>query len=182
MKLLFLAQNFTLYRSERFDLLTLGSRYTEGDYNLANFFVGTNVFSASGEPKLGAEYADIIVDSPAGIEHLNRKVVPNIDDLFVVLDPSYESIKHVERVKKITKNVGIHYGDFYLVGNYGFDDDSEKYLENTNETYLGRIEYDVNVRDYNLRGKSLLEIPEDSPACVSIKRILVRAGYTKKMG
>jgi hypothetical protein len=44
-------------------------------------------------------------------------------------------------------------------------------------TYLGKIEFDNGVEEYNLHGKSLLELPSDSPASLSIKEILVRAGY-----
>ena len=93
------------------------------------------------------------------------------------MDPSRKSIKHMERVKKITKEVGINYKHLYLVGNYEFDDETEKYLQDIGETYLGKIDYDASVRDYNLRGKSLLELHEESPACLSIRRILEKAGY-----
>jgi len=119
----------------------------------------------------------VVVDSPAGLEHLNRKVTPDIDDLFVILDPSEKSIKHIERIKYVTKGVRINYKNFYLVGNYRFNDEAESYLINSGERYLGRILYDENVRKSNLEGKSLLEIPEDSPSSLSIKRIIEEAGY-----
>ena len=176
-KLQFLTETYSMYRSEKFDLVSLGPRWTEGDYRLANLFVEVAIFSTRGISPLGVKYTHIIVDSPAGLEHLNRKVVPDIDDMFLILDPSKKSIKHLGRVKKITKEVGINYKHLYLVGNYEFDDETEKYLQDTGETYLGKIDYDASVRDYNLRGKSLLELPEDSPACLSIRKILAKAGY-----
>ena len=176
-KLQFLTETYSMYRSEKFDLVSLGPRWTEGDYRLANLFVEASVFSTRGIAPLGTKYAHTIVDSPAGIEHLNRKVVPNIDDLFLILDPSKKSIKHVARVNRITKEAGISCKHLYLVGNYEFDSETEKYLQDTGETYLGRIAYDANVRDYNLRGTSLLDLPGDSPACVSITGILAKAGY-----
>ena len=100
-----------------------------------------------------------------------------MDDLFLVLDPSMKSIKHVERVRKIAKEVGISYKHLYLVGNYELDDKAEQRLKGTGETYLGRIDYDANVKDYNLEGKSLLNLPDSSPACLSVQRILTKAGY-----
>ena len=165
-------RTYCKYSSEKFDLFSLGPRWNKGDYTLANWLFEYIT------PSFGVNYANIIIDSPAGLEHLNRKVIASINDLFVMLDPSQKSIKHVERVKKITENVGIEYEHLYLVGNYEFDDESEQYLLNcTNEIYLGRMDYDANVKEYNLKGKSLLELSENSPACLSVKRILAKAGY-----
>ncbi|MFC1954064.1 cobalamin biosynthesis protein, partial [Chloroflexota bacterium] len=75
------------------------------------------------------------------------------------------------------REVGISYEHLYLVGNYEFDDEEEQHLKRTGETYLGKMDYDVRVKDYNLRGESLLNLPDTSPACLSVKRILVKAGY-----
>lgn len=170
-KIPLLLQWYTKYSSERFDLISLGPRWTIGDYRTANFLLEFII------PAIGRSYTNIVVDSPAGLEHLNRRVIPNINDLFLILDPSRKSIKHIERVRKITRGVGISYKHLYLVGNYEFDDETEQYLERTGETYLGRIDYDANVKDYNLKGESLLNLPDSSPACLSVKRILAKAGY-----
>ena len=104
-------------------------------------------------------------------------MVPRINDLFLIVDPSRKSVAHVERVRRITEQVGITYERLFLVGNYEFDDEAEQYLQNTGETYLGKMEYDVDVKQSNLMAKSLLDLPEDSPACLSIRQIMARAGY-----
>jgi len=170
-KIPLLLQWYTQYHSDKFDLISIGPRWTEGDYRSANFLFEFII------PSIGDKYANIVVDSPAGLEHLNRKVVPDIDDLFLVLDPSIKAIKHVERVKKITKEVGISYRNLYLVGNYEFNGNAEQYLKRTGETYIGKVDYDAKVKKYNLEGKSLLDIPANSPACLSVQRILKKAGY-----
>jgi len=120
-------------------------------------------------PKVIDSYQYVIIDSPAGLEHLNREVVSDIDDLFVILDPSSKSLKHIERIKNITSAIGIKYTHFYLVGNYRFDTVAQEKLEATGETYLGNIEYDPDLEKYNLSGRSLLDLPENSPACKSVK-------------
>ncbi len=170
-KIPLLLEWYTKYSSEKFGLISLGPRWTMGDYRSANFLFEFVI------PTIGGNYANIIVDSPAGLEHLNRKVMPTMDDLFLVLDPSLKSMKHLERVRKITKEVGINYKHLYVVGNYEFDDEAEQHLKRTGETYLGKMDYDANVKDCNLRGESLLNLPDSSPACLSVKRILAKAGY-----
>ncbi len=171
-KIPLLLEWYTKYSSEKFVLISLGPRWTIGDYRAANFLFEFII------PSIGGNYANIVVDSPSGLEHLNRKVIPNMDDLFLILDPSMKSIKHVERVRKITKEVGISYKHLYLVGNYEFDDEGEQHLKRTGETYLGKIDYDAKVKDCNLKGESLLNLPDSSPACLSVKKILAKAGYT----
>ncbi|MBI2328978.1 MAG: cobalamin biosynthesis protein [Chloroflexi bacterium] len=170
-KIPLLLEWYTRYSSEKFTLISLGPRWTAGDYRAANYLFEFVI------PSIGGDYTNIVVDSPAGLEHLNRKVIPDIDDLFLILDPSMKSMKHVARVRKITGEVGISYKHFYLVGNYEFDDEAEALLKRSGETYLGKMDYDTRVKDYNLKGESLLNLPESSPACLSVRRILAKAGY-----
>ena len=170
MKIPLLLRWYSTYRSEKFDLISLGPRWTEGDYRSANFLFEFIL------PSIGENYTNIVIDSPAGLEHLNRRVISNISDFFLVLDPSAKSIKHVERVKKITKEARIRYEHLYIIGNYECDDEVEQIFGRIGETYLGKIEFDANVKESNLRGHSLLKLPETSPACLSIKKLLTRAG------
>jgi CO dehydrogenase maturation factor len=160
-----------IYRDEKFDLITLGTKLAPGCYCLPDEMIKETIRN------LNKNYEMVIVDSPAGLEHLNRKVTPDIHDLFVVLDPSEKSAKHIERIKYVTRGVKIKNKNFYLIGNYRFTDEVEAYLLKTGERYLGRIAYDPLVREYNLKGESLLKIHEDSPSSVSVKKILREAGY-----
>jgi CO dehydrogenase maturation factor len=164
-----------MYEGKRFDLLVLGAKLTEGCYCVPDDLIKAII------PKMANHYPNVIIDSPAGLEHLNRKIVSDIDDLFVILDPSSKSLKHVARIKDITHQIGITYGHLYLVGNYNFDRDTEEYLRNAGEAYLGKIEYDADAQEYNLAGKSLLELPENSPASSSIRGILSRVNGIVKV-
>lgn len=160
-----------LYEDGAFDLITLGTKLTEGCLCFPDELLRKTIL------KLTKNYSNIVVDSPAGVEHLNRNIVPIINDLFVICDPSEKSLKHIPRIKRIMKEVGTEYNHLYLVGNQEFDQEAEVYLENSGEIYLGKIAYDVNVEEYNLKGKSLLRLPLDSPALVSVRELLTGAGY-----
>jgi CO dehydrogenase maturation factor len=167
-----------LYEGKRFDLLVLGAKLTEGCYCVPDNLIKAII------PRMADHYPNVVIDSPAGLEHLNRKIVSDIDDLFVILDPSSKSLKHIARIKDITHQIGISYGHLYLVGNYNFDKHTAEYLKSAGEAYLGKIEYDADAQKYNLTGKSLLELPENSPAVSSIRGILSRvdAGQRAKSG
>jgi len=159
-----------LYEGKGFDVLTLGTKDLEGCYCFPDHLLRRII------SQLSKNYRHLVIDSPAGLEHLNRNIVSEVDDLFVIFDPSDKSVTHVKKVKAILKEVGMMYNKFYVVANYMFDEEAERYLKETGETFLGRIDYDKRVEEYNLRGESLRTLPEDSPACRSVKKILEKAG------
>jgi CO dehydrogenase maturation factor len=171
-KIEYLLHSDCVYESEKFDLITLGVKWTSGCYCLPNDLLRGII------PRMANSYGYMLADTPAGLEHLNRKVISEIDDLFVVLDPSLKALKNVQRTQKLTGEIGIRYENFYLVSNYKFNRDLEELIQHVEGTsYLGRIDYDANVEEYNLLGKSLLDLPEDSPAYQSVVQMLTRAGY-----
>ena len=161
-----------IYESDEFDLVSLGIKWTSGCYCAPNNLLRGII------PQLAQNYAHTLIDAPAGLEHLNRSVTSEVDDMFIVLDPSMKSLKNIVRIQRLAREVGITYQNFYTVANYRFNDELEKRIQSDGGLYLGRMEYDTKVEEFNLDGKSLLELPEDSPAALSVKKILEKAGYS----
>lgn len=159
-----------LYEGRGFDLIVLGTKDMEGCYCLPDHLMRKTISD------LIKNYKNVIIDSPAGLEHLNRNVVSDIDDLFVIVDPSEKSLSHIKRVKEIASVVGIKVRNFHIVGNYMFTDEDEKFFQNQGISYLGKIEYDKAVEELNLKGGSLRTLPHTSPAYQSAKRLLEKAG------
>ncbi len=166
----YLLQSDCLHEGENFDLLTLGVKLLPGCYCVPDDLLKENI------PRLSKSYRNIVIDSPAGVEHLNRKITSDIDDLFIFLDPSLKSIKHIKRVEDITKSCDIKYKHLYAMGNHEFEPESEEHLRKISRYYTGKIPYDMELKKYNLSGKSLLGLPDNSPACVSVKKILNDTG------
>lgn len=158
-----------IYEGKGFDLITLGTKDLEGCYCYPDHLLRKTISD------LSKNYRNVVIDSPAGLEHLNRNIVSEVDEIFVILDPSEKSFTHIKKVKAILKEVGIMYKNFYVLANYMYDEESEKYLHELDGAYLGKIEYDKKVEQYNLTGESLRKLPEDSPACISVKKILEKA-------
>lgn len=124
-------------------------------------------------------YKYTLIDSPAGLEHLNRKITSKVDDIFDVLDQSKKAFQHVKRAHRIIEELDIDYEHFYLIGGREFPEKLEKRAkEETGLKYLGNIPYDDSVREYVMNGESLLNLPSDSPAYVSVKKIMEKAEYT----
>lgn len=160
-----------VYESKGFDLISLGVKFTRGCYCAPNNLLRGII------PQLANDYAYTLIDSPAGLEHLNRQVLSEIEDMFVILDPSSKSLRNVQRTRKLAEEIGIRIGNFYIIGNHRYEEGMEKYLRDIDGIFFGNVNYDKEVEKYNLTGRSLLELPDDSPACLSVKRIMEKAGY-----
>jgi len=162
-----------LYEGEYFDLIAIGPKWVEGCYCLPNAALKKAL------EDLTKTYKNVVIDSPAGLEHLNRRITSKMDDIFDIIDPSKKSFEHVKRAFRIAKEVRINFKNFYIIGGYRFPEILEPEVsKRTDLEYLGRIAYDENVESFIFSGRSLLELPSSSPAYQSVKEIMKKAGYT----
>jgi CO dehydrogenase maturation factor len=163
-----------LYEGDNFDLIAVGTKWVEGCYCLPD---------AALKGALGAltkNYRYVLIDSPAGLEHLNRKITARVDDIFDVMGPSHKSFEHVKRAYRIAREVGIDFRQFYIVGGCQFPENLEHTVqEETLRQYLGKIAFDEWVQESVIAGRSLLDIQTESPAYQSVRQIMENAGYRK---
>jgi len=161
-----------LYEGASFDMIAVGTKFIEGCYCLPDASLKRALEG------LTKTYKYILIDSPAGLEHLNRRITSKVDDIFDIIDPSRKSFNHVERAYKIAKEVKIEFQNFYVVGGYRFPEGlGEEVEKRTKLKYLGKIAYDREVENCVLSGKSLLKLPSSSPAYNSVKELMRKAGY-----
>lgn len=71
-----------IYEGDYFDFIALGTKWVEGCYCLPNAALKGALES------LTKNYKYVLIDLPAGLEHLNRRITSKVDDIFDVLDPS----------------------------------------------------------------------------------------------
>jgi len=154
-----------------FDFIGVGTKWIEGCYCLPDRSLGQIMEMWS------SNYVYVIVDSPAGVEHLNRRITKKVKDVFNILDPSKKSFDNAERSHRIMEEVDIEFENYYLVGGYRFTEALEAEANKQPYRYLGRVLSDDMIAEYNVQGRSLLELPDDSPAYQSVKKIMARAGY-----
>ncbi len=161
-----------LYESKNFDFLAVGTKWVEGCYCMPNSALKGALES------LTKNYKFVLVDSPAGLENLNRRITSEVNDIFDILDHSKKSQDHVRRAYKIAKEVDMKFENFYIVGGYRFPAELGKQAEDDLKfKYLGKIIADDQLDEYVLDGKSLLDLPNDNKGYLSVKKILNRLGY-----
>jgi CO dehydrogenase maturation factor len=161
-----------LYEGNNFDFMAVGTKWVEGCYCMPNSALKGALES------LTKNYKFVLVDSPAGLENLNRRITSEVNDIFDILDHSKKSQDHVRRAYKIAKEVDMKFENFYIVGGYRFPAELGKQAEADLEfKYLGKILADDQLDEYVLNGKSLLDLPNDNKAYISVKNILKSLGY-----
>jgi CO dehydrogenase maturation factor len=161
-----------LYESKNFDFLAVGTKWVEGCYCMPNSALKGALES------LTKNYKFVLVDSPAGLENLNRRITSEVNDIFDILDHSKKSQDHVRRAYKIAKEVDMKFENFYIVGGYRFPAELGKQAEEDLKfKYLGKIIADDQLDGYVLDGKSLLDLPNDNKGYLSVKEILNKLGY-----
>jgi CO dehydrogenase maturation factor len=161
-----------LFESKNFDFLAVGTKWVEGCYCMPN----SALKGALGF--LTKNYKYVLIDSPAGLEHLNRRITSKVNDIFDILDHSKKSFDHVKRAHRIAKEVNMEFDNFYLIGGYRFPENLASQVETDLKfKYLGKIASDEQLDEYVLTGQSLLDLPSDSVAYASVKKIMKTAGY-----
>jgi CO dehydrogenase maturation factor len=161
-----------LYESKSFDFLSVGTKWVEGCYCMPNSALKAALES------LTKSYKYVLVDSPAGLENLNRRITSDVNDIFDILDHSKKSQDHVRRAVKIAREVDMKFENFYLVGGYRFPPGLGEQAEaDLKYKYLGKIEADDQLDEFVLNGKSLLDLPSDNKAYLSVRKILKTLGY-----
>lgn len=161
-----------LYEGDSFDLMAVGTKWIEGCYCLPDAALKGALQS------LSRNYKYVLIDSPAGLEHLNRKIADRVNDIFDVMGPSNKSFENVKRSYRIIKEIKIEFDHFYTVGGCLFPGSLERDVEErTGQPYLGKIDFDPLVQEAVIAGRSLLDLPPDSPAYLSVRRLMAKAGY-----
>ena len=121
----------------------------------------------------------VIMDMEAGIEHLSRRTDRDVDIMLVVTDPSKMGFETAKRIRELIEEVHIGVKKTYLVGNRfppQLLDVLEKAADDVGFELAGNTPEDSNVQSFNMTGKPLLDIPEDSPSYRAVEEIAEKIG------
>jgi len=166
-KIDFLVNQKGIYEGKFFDFVSIGTKWTEGCYCQPNNILKGII------AKIEKHYNYVLIDSPAGLEHLNRRITSSVDNIFAILDPSRKAFNNAKNAYRLVQEIGIKFKNFYAVANYRFPPELTGSIEKeTGLKFAGSIAYDAQLEKSAIEGSSLLDLKEDSPAFISIKEIM----------
>ncbi len=158
-----------LLETDNYDLVVMGNPHGPGCYCYPSDLLRKHLET------LRENYDYVVVDNEAGLEHLSRKIVSDVDVLIITSDSSARGIRTAGRVFEIVKSVKIKVEEIYLVVTKAQNEEDvenlKEEIEKTGLTLAGQIPLDPMVAEYDLKGKPLVELPEDSTAYDAVKRL-----------
>ncbi|MDP3048286.1 MAG: AAA family ATPase [Thermodesulfovibrionales bacterium] len=161
----------SVIEAKGFDLMVMGRPEGPGCYCAANNIIRKYT------DKLSETYTYVVIDNEAGMEHLSRRTTHKVDLLLIISDPTVRGIKTAKRIADLVKELDLDIDKHMLIinrvtGDEG--DDLKKLAESLGLEVAGVVPQDKNVFQYDLQGKAIVELPDDSPAIKTVYSILDR--------
>ncbi|MFC1869586.1 AAA family ATPase [Thermodesulfobacteriota bacterium] len=151
----------SIVESEGFDLIVMGRPEGTGCYCAANSLLTRYL------DRLIGNYASVVIDNEAGMEHISRLTTNNIDLLLIVSDASRRGIMSAARISALTDELGLNIAGKFFIINQAKEDQKEV-LEGVAHEYqlqlAGTIPDDDLIRKFDLKGQPTIELNEDSQA------------------
>jgi CO dehydrogenase maturation factor len=166
--------NEVLIESRDIDLLIMGRPEGVGCYCFINNILRKYLES------LGKNYPYVVIDNEAGLEHLSRRTTDDVDHLLVVADYSLNGLRAAARIKQLAVEVKLKVKQLSVIVNNAPAEPSQQFLHELAKLHidvLGFIPEDSLVPQYDIEGRSLVDLPDSSPAASAFdffaKRIIV---------
>jgi len=150
-----------LVEAQGYDLLVMGRPEGPGCYCAANTLL-TNYLD-----RLIKNYAYVVMDNEAGMEHISRLTTNNVDLLLVVSDASRRGIQAAARIVELTHQLPLTIRKRAFVVNQakeGQEKDIERSVREFGLELSGVIPEDPLIREFDLNGKPTSQLTMESKA------------------
>jgi len=160
----------SLAEGERFDLIAMGRGEGGGCYCAVNHNLREVI------DMIGKNYRFIVIDNEAGMEHLSRRTTRDVQHLLVVSDPTQRGLVAAGRIAAFRKELDIHIEHAYLVLNR-LDGPLPPALaafinNNMDIPLLATIPADIELGNFDLNGRPLIELSDNSPIYQAVAEML----------
>ena len=162
-----------MVESSKIDLLAMGRPEGPGCYCAANHMLRQSI------DRLAKSYDYVVTDSEAGMEHISRQTTQDVDFLLIVSDPTMRGVNAAGRVKDLIKEMRTKVGKVSMVVNRvrnGLPQEIGKAVADFGLDLIAAIPEDPNLPDLEIKGKPVIDLPEDSPLKKGVQEIIAKFG------
>lgn len=153
--------------SKNFCLFSIGQPEGPGCFCPSNILLRKVIESIS------KDFDIILIDGEAGLEQINRMVLKSIDVLIIITDLSLRSIETANSIKNQAKKYTNYKNLGVLINKAkGNIDIITKKLKELELPLIGSIPEDNIIMEFDLEGRPLIDIPEDSVSFISLKNAI----------
>lgn len=165
--------NLALTESPKIDLLTMGGPEGPGCYCAPNDILRGYI------GKLKDNYPYMVMDNEAGLEHLSRRVAQDVDIMLITTDPTVKGVRSAGRIAQLVRSLKLDYKKVAMVMCMANEEQARELEEEIKATGIkleGIIPRDSMIEEFDIAGRSLMELPESSPAYRAVCDIAERIG------
>ena len=170
--------NEIIVESERVDLVTMGRG--EG----AECYCYPNLIVKKFADTLADNYAYMIMDNEAGMEHLSRRTTQNVDELLIISNYSVKGIRSVARIKELVSELKLVVKRQLIIINFvpaKLDPLVTEALDRLGIDSTATVPLDEEVYEYDLKLKSLLDLPDTSKAVRAVSDLMTKLFKTEEI-
>jgi len=163
--------NEIIVETKELDLVTMGRGEGPECYCYPNLII--RKFA----DRLVGNYAYMVMDNEAGMEHLSRRTTQNIDELLIISDHSVKGVRTVARIRDLVAQLKLAVKRQSVVINFApakLDPLVTNELARLGIEPIATIPYDEEVDEYDLKLKPLLDLPDSSRAVRAVNNLMAK--------
>jgi len=163
--------NEAIVESKGLDLLSMGRGEGLECYCYPNLVL--REFIAT----LAENYAYIVMDCEAGMEHLSRRTTEDINELLIISDHSVKGIRTIAQIRDLVAELKLTVKRQSAIINFvpvRLDPLITEELARLGIEPLATIPLDEQVYDYDLNLKPLLDLPDTSKAVTAVDELMAK--------
>ena len=163
--------NEIIVESKEIDLLTMGRGEGPECYCYPNLIV--RKFADT----LAENYAYVVMDNEAGMEHLSRRTTENIDELLIISNHSVKGVRTVARIKDLVTQLKLAVKRQSAIINFApskLDPLVVNELSRLEIEPAATIPVDEALYEYDLELKPLLDLPDNSKAVMAVNQLMTK--------
>ena len=166
--------NSALIEDDDFDMLVMGRTQGKGCYCYVNGVLQSQV------SKYARNYAYIVIDNEAGLEHIARGTLPHVDTMLLISDSSRRGIQAVARVAEMVEEMNLNPQQMGLIVNRApngrLDEGISEEIEKHGLSLYGVLPHDEAVYRCDCAGQPSAKLPESDPMKAALRGIMEKLG------
>jgi len=163
--------NEAIVESKGLDLLTMGRGEGPECYCYPNLVLRKIIDTLAGN------YAYVVMDNEAGMEHLSRRTTRNIDEFLLVSDHSVKGVRTIAHIRDLVSELKLAVKRQSVVINFApttLDPLVTEELTRLGIDLAAIIPWDEEVREYDLKLKPLFDLPDTSKAVIAVNELMAK--------
>ncbi len=141
----------------------------------AGCYCGINAYLKEIISMMSEEFDYVVIDGEAGIEQVNRRVMEKVTHMLLVSDPSRKGTNVIKTIKQVADEL-VMYREIGVIINRLGDESQKQYIDTGDLPVLAYIPEDKALQLSDIRGDSVMDLPDDSFLVKGVKEALDTLG------